>query len=129
QQLLYEGSIQPTNLFSPAACPADIVLLTHTAEYFDKLQYQKLSAREQRQIGFPQSPQLTWRELVITKGTIDCCYHAIENGVALNIAGGTHHAFADHGEGFCLLNDFAVAINYFLHKKIIERPIIIDLDV
>jgi acetoin utilization deacetylase AcuC-like enzyme len=117
-QLLYEGTIKEENLFAPAACPDEIVLLTHTKEYLDKLQQQTLSAKEQRHIGFPQSPQLTQRELIITQGTIDCCHFAFESGVALNVAGGTHHAFADRGEGFCLLNDFAVAANYLLHKQL-----------
>ncbi|HEY4150973.1 MAG TPA: histone deacetylase, partial [Chitinophagaceae bacterium] len=110
-QLLYEGTLQPGELFSPAPCSDEIVLLTHTNAYLHKLQHRGLSAREQRVIGFPQSPELTLRELIITQGTIDCCLHALKYGVSLNVAGGTHHAFADHGEGFCLLNDFAVASN------------------
>lgn len=114
-QLLYEGAINASNLFSPGICPNDIVLLTHNKEYLDKLHNQTLSAKEQRHIGFPQSPQLTKRELIITQGTIDCCHYACEYGVALNVAGGTHHAFRERGEGFCLLNDFAVAANYLLH--------------
>jgi len=129
EQLLYEDVISPANLFSPGLCPEEIVLLTHTREYLDKLLHQGLSPKEQRHIGFPQSPALTSRELVITQGTIDCCRHAFDNGVALNVAGGTHHAFADRGEGFCLLNDFAVAANYLLHHGIAERLLIIDLDV
>jgi len=129
EQLLYEGVITPGNLFTPEPCPEDIVLLTHTKEYFDKLLHQQLSAKEQRHIGFTQSPMLTRRELVITQGTIDCCHHAMTNGAALNVAGGTHHAFADHGEGFCLLNDFAVAANYLLHQNLAQRLLIIDLDV
>src|SRR5882724_45450 len=112
QQLMYEGTIDISNLFSPKPCPDEIILLTHTKEYLDKLKNQTLSAREQRQIGFPQSPQLTLRELIITQGTIDCCNYAFHNGIALNVAGGTHHAVADRGEGFCLLNDLAVAANY-----------------
>lgn len=128
-QLLHEGTIEPSALFAPSACSDEIITLTHTQEYLQKLKNQELSAKEQRHIGFPQSPQLTERELVITQGTIDCCAHAIENGVALNVAGGTHHAFADHGEGFCLLNDFAVASNYLLQQKAAERILIIDLDV
>lgn len=128
-QLLYEGIINPENLFEPAACSEEIILLTHTPDYWQRLLYQTLSAREQRQIGFPQSPQLTTRERIITQGTIDCCAYARENGVSLNIAGGTHHAFADHGEGFCLLNDFAVAANYLLQHRLASRILIIDLDV
>jgi acetoin utilization deacetylase AcuC-like enzyme len=128
-QLLYEGSITEDNLFTPALCEDEIVLLTHEPAYLQKLKTQTLSASEQRRIGFPQSPELTLRELVITQGTIDCCHYAREYGVALNVAGGTHHAFADHGEGFCLLNDMAVAANYLLHRQQSEKILIIDLDV
>lgn len=129
EQLLYEGVLSPDNLFSPAPCPDEIVLLTHTAGYLGKLKDQTLSAREQRHIGFEQSPQLTLRELIIAQGTIDCCGHAFKNGVSLNVAGGTHHAFAGHGEGFCLLNDFAVAANWLLHAGRARQVMIIDLDV
>ena len=128
-QLLYEGTINSSHLFAPLPCPDHIILQTHTAEYFTKLKTQTLSAKEQRRIGFPQSPQLTQRELIIAQGTIDCCHFAMENGVALNVAGGTHHAFADRGEGFCLLNDFAVASNYLLQQKLAKKILIIDLDV
>ena len=128
-QLEYEGSITAANLFSPKPCPDEVVLWTHTAAYIAKLHHQTLSAREQRHIGFPQSPQLTQREFIIAQGTIDCCYYAMENGVALNVAGGTHHAFADRGEGFCMLNDFGVAANYLLQKNLGKQILIIDLDV
>jgi acetoin utilization deacetylase AcuC-like enzyme len=128
-QLTYEGTITNENIFSPSPCPDEIVCWTHSKEYLLKLKNQKLSAQEQRRIGFPQSPQLTKRELIITQGTIDCCYFAMENGVSLNVAGGTHHAFADRGEGFCLLNDFSVAANYLLRKNLAEKILIIDLDV
>lgn len=128
-QLLYEGTVTPANFFEPTACTANTVLLTHTQEYLNKLLQQTLSAKEQRLIGFPQSPQLTQRELIITQGTIDCCLYAQQYGVALNVAGGTHHAFADRGEGFCLLNDFAVAANYLLQSGKAKKIAIIDLDV
>lgn len=129
EQLLHEGSITQQNLFAPAVCDDDIVLLTHDKLYLDKLKQQTLSAKEQRHIGFPQSPALTKRELIITQGTIDCCTHAFENGIAMNVAGGTHHAFADRGEGFCLLNDFATAANYLLQQKLARQILIVDLDV
>jgi len=128
-QLLYEGTITSYNLFSPKPCNDTTVLLTHSKAYLQKLKHQALSAKEQRHIGFPQSPALTQRELVITQGTIDCCHHAFKNGVAMNVAGGTHHAFKDRGEGFCLLNDFAVAANYLLHHQLAKQILIIDLDV
>lgn len=128
-QLLYEGTIDESNLFQPVACSDEIVLRTHTPAYIAKLKEQTLSPSEQRRIGFPQSPELTEREWIITQGTIDCCHHALEDGVALNVAGGTHHAFRDRGEGFCLLNDFAVAANYLLDTGKAKRVLVIDLDV
>ena len=128
-QLLYEGVIQSSNLVRPRVCPDEIILLTHTVEYVRKLKRQELTAKEQRQLGFPQSPALTFREWVIVQGTIDCCHAALGNSIAFNVAGGTHHAFAGRGEGFCLLNDFAVAANYLLYKKLASRILIIDLDV
>jgi len=128
-QLLHEGTITPDNLFAPRPCRDEIILLTHDQAYLDRLNHQTLSEREQRVIGFPQSPQLTHREKIITQGTIECCTHAHNHGVALNVAGGTHHAFADHGEGFCLLNDFAVAANWLLKEKRVGRIFIVDLDV
>jgi acetoin utilization deacetylase AcuC-like enzyme len=128
-QLLHEGSISNENVFSPAVCPDEIILWTHDKEYLDKLHHQTLSAKEQRHIGFPQSPALTQRELTIAQGSIDCCHYAFQNGVAMNVAGGTHHAFAGRGEGFCMLNDMAIAANYLLQKKLAQQILIIDLDV
>ncbi|MEY2918672.1 MAG: hypothetical protein RIS73_2386 [Bacteroidota bacterium] len=128
-QLLHEGSITAANIFTPAICADEIILWTHEKEWLDKLQQQTLSAQEQRRIGFPQSPELTQRELMITQGTIDCCHYALQYGVAINVAGGTHHAFANRGEGFCMLNDMAVAANYLLHNQLAKKILIIDLDV
>jgi acetoin utilization deacetylase AcuC-like enzyme len=129
-QLLREGVITPGQLFAPAPATAGTILLTHTAEYWQKLTGQTLSPGEQRKIGFPQSPALTLREIVIAQGTIDIALHALEQqGIGFNVAGGTHHAFADHGEGFCLLNDFAIAANYLLQQQRIKKALIIDLDV
>ena len=129
EQLLHEGSITTENIFAPQPCTDEVTLWTHDQVYFNKLKEQTLSAREQRHIGFPQSPQLTLRELIIAQGTVDCCSFAMQSGVALNVAGGTHHAFADRGEGFCMLNDMAIAANYLLHKKMAQQILIIDLDV
>lgn len=113
-QLIHEGTCTEANFFNPSICLEEVILLTHEKAYLDKLLNQQLSAAEQRKIGFPQSPELIQRELIITQGTIDASLYAIENGAALNIAGGTHHAFAERGEGFCLLNDMAIASNYLL---------------
>ena len=129
QQLLREGTITSGQLFAPDTCSAETVLLTHSAGYLNKLLDQNLTATDTRKIGFPQSPELTSRELFITQGSIDCCYHALRHGIALNVAGGTHHAFRDRGEGFCLLNDFAVAANFQLQQRLAHKILIIDLDV
>ena len=128
-QLLHEGTITEENIFAPQPCSRETVLLTHEEAYLNKLIQQHLSAREQRVIGFPQSPALTQRELIIAQGTIDGCIYAMKNGVAMNIAGGTHHAFKNRGEGFCMLNDQAIASNYLLNNNLAKKILIIDLDV
>jgi len=128
-QLLHRGIIKTEQLFAPKVCADDIILLTHDEDYLQQLHQQTLSAAAQRRIGFPQSPALTYRELVITQGTIDCALFALKEAVAMNVAGGTHHAFRERGEGFCLLNDQAVAANYLLHKGLVNKVMIIDLDV
>ncbi len=128
-QLLYEGTIGEENIFAPHTCDRETILLTHDETYLHKLMNQQLSAREQRVIGFPQSPALTQRELMTAQGTIDGCMYATKHGVAMNIAGGTHHAFADRGEGFCMLNDQAIAANHLLKNNLAQKILIIDLDV
>ncbi|MEX1203032.1 MAG: histone deacetylase [Ferruginibacter sp.] len=128
-QLLHEGSICRDELLAPTPCADEHLLAAHTSTYVEKIKQQTLSAKEQRVIGFPQSPQLSLREWMITQGTINCAIHALQHGVALNIAGGTHHAFANRGEGFCMLNDFAVAAYYLLNAQLAKKILIIDLDV
>ncbi len=128
-QLLHEGTCTEADFFKPSYCAEEVVLLTHDTPYLHKLLNQQLSAAEQRKIGFPQSPELIERELIITQGTIDAALYALENEAALNIAGGTHHAFAGRGEGFCLLNDMAIAANYLLKHQKCSKILIIDLDV
>ncbi len=129
EQLLHEGSITAKHLFVPESCSATDVLLTHDLAYYERLIHLQLSPSEQRVIGFPQSEELIRREQIITQGTIDCSLYALQHGCAMNVAGGTHHAFADRGEGFCLLNDMAVAANYLLHHNLVKRILIVDLDV
>lgn len=128
-QLMHEGTCTEANFFNPSSCLEEVVLYTHDKAYLDKLLHQKLSSSEQRKIGFPQSPELIQRELIITQGTIDAALYALDNGVALNVAGGTHHAFVERGEGFCLLNDMAIAANYLLRNQLSRKILIIDLDV
>ena len=128
-QLLHEGTYTADHFFIPKACDASVVLKTHEADYYQKLISLQLSASEQRAIGFPQSKALIEREFMITQGTIDCSIAALANGIALNVAGGTHHAFADRGEGFCILNDMCVAANYLLDHNYCKKIMIVDLDV
>jgi acetoin utilization deacetylase AcuC-like enzyme len=129
EQLLYEGTISADNLFQPAPLPETDVLLTHDQVYWDKLKNLSLSASEIRKTGFPLSRELVERELVIMNGTVQAALFALEFGIGMNIAGGTHHAFTDRGEGFCLLNDIALAAHYLLEKKGIGKILIVDLDV
>ncbi|MEP7236551.1 MAG: histone deacetylase [Ferruginibacter sp.] len=128
-QLLHEGVITEANLFSPELLTEDIILRTHNSGYWQRIKAGELTAKEMRAIGFPQSPVLVEREMRISKGTIDCALHAMQHGVSLNVAGGTHHAFADHGEGFCILNDFAITGNYLLDNNLSKKILITDLDV
>ena len=129
EQLKYEGTFDNENFFEPSILALEDILLTHTAEYWDKLENLMLSKREIRDIGFPVNKKLIYRGRIISQGTIECALFALENGVALNIAGGTHHAYADRGEGFCVLNDFAIASNYLLKNKLCKQILIVDLDV
>jgi acetoin utilization deacetylase AcuC-like enzyme len=129
EQLLHEGTITSQNLFSPEPVSEDIILLSHDKTYWEQLRDLTLSAKDQRRIGFPLNAQLLERELRITRGTIDAAHFAISNGIAFNVAGGTHHAGSNWGEGFCLLNDQAIAANYLLDKNLANHILIIDLDV
>lgn len=129
EQLLHEGVITPKNLFSPAKCHEGIILLTHDKEYWSHLRDLTLPAKDIRRIGFPLSSRLVEREIRIAQGTIDGCEYAKEYGVAFNVAGGTHHAGSNWGEGFCMLNDQAIAANYLLSNNLVSSILIIDLDV
>jgi acetoin utilization deacetylase AcuC-like enzyme len=128
-QLLHEGLITHENLFSPDPLEEDIILWTHDRDYWLQLRDLTLPPKEQRRTGFPLSAQLVEREIRIAKGTIDGCHFAFEHGVAFNVAGGTHHAGTNWGEGFCLLNDQAIAANYLLNKELADSILIVDLDV
>ena len=129
KQLLYEGIITNENLFEPTLCDEENILLTHETEYWQRMKTLELTEREMRKVGFPLSAQLVEREITIMQGTIDCALFALQYGCAMNVAGGTHHAFTNKGEGFCLLNDMAIAANYLLKNKLAERILIVDLDV
>jgi len=129
EQLLYEGTIKEANIFSPGQLSEYDIFTIHDKSYWEKLKEGKLSKDEIRRTGFPYSKQLVVRERVILQGTIDCANYAKEYGVAMNVAGGTHHAFKDRGEGFCLLNDIAVSAQYLLDSNFSEQILVVDLDV
>lgn len=129
QQLLHEGTVTSGNFFEPEPLSLRWILRTHDASYWERLSSQQLTASEERRSGFPQSALLVEREITIAQGTLQCCHHALTQGISCNMAGGTHHAFADRGEGFCLLNDQAVAANYLLDTGLAKSILIVDLDV
>ena len=129
EQLIYEGTISESNLFNPSYLSEEDLLEVHTADYWNKLQSLTLSRKEIRDIGFPVTEQLVHRGRFIARGTIECALLARKYGVAMNIAGGTHHAYAHRGEGFCVFNDFAIASRYLLKNHLAKKILIVDLDV
>ena len=129
QQLIHEGTCTKDNFFEPEIPNNKYFFSVHTPEYFFDLLNITLSKKEERKIGFPLSEQLIAREMVITDGSMKASEFALEYGIAMNIAGGTHHAFTNSGEGFCLLNDQAVSARYLQNKGLIKKVLIVDLDV
>ena len=129
QQLLYEGTCTEDNFFEPSLPEDRHILAAHDEEYYRNLVGLQLSKREARKIGFPLSEALVKRERIIADGTIKGCRFALENGIAMNIAGGTHHAYSDRGEAFCMLNDQAIGARYLLNQKLAKKILIVDLDV
>ncbi|QNL21300.1 histone deacetylase [Hyphobacterium sp. CCMP332] len=129
EQLKYEGTVSDSNFFIPKLLSEKDILAVHYDSYWEKLKKLKLSKSEQRKTGFPLSAELVRRELIITQGTLDCAKYALKFGCAFNVAGGTHHAYRDRGEGFCLLNDVAVASQYLLNSKVLGKILVVDLDV
>lgn len=128
-QLLHEGTIEAQHLFTPEPTAEENIVTTHDAAYWHQLKELTLPYKEQRRIGFPLDAQLVEREIRIAQGTIDGAIYAQKNGIAFNVAGGTHHAGSNWGEGFCLLNDQAIAANYLLNHHLAKRILIVDLDV
>jgi acetoin utilization deacetylase AcuC-like enzyme len=129
QQLLLEGIVDESDFLAPEISDLQYVLAVHDQAYVDDLLDLTLEPKAARKIGFPLSAELVERELRIANGTILGCEKAFQTGVAFNIAGGTHHAFSNRGEAFCMLNDQAIAAKYLLNKKLASKILIIDLDV
>ena len=128
-QLLYEGLVSRDQFFSPKKIKEKWVEKAHDRNYIHNLKSLSLTKSEIRKTGFPLTKELVEREYMITEGSRLCVDYALEFGAAANIAGGTHHAFRNKGEGFCLFNDVAVASYYALEKFNMDQILVVDLDV
>jgi acetoin utilization deacetylase AcuC-like enzyme len=129
EQLIIENTCNENNFFNPGNIEDNVILLTHESNYYNSLINQKLEKKEIRAIGFPMSEKLIEREKKIVQGTIECALNSITYGISMNIAGGTHHAFTNRAEAFCILNDQAIAANYLIENGFSRRILILDLDV
>ncbi len=129
QQLLLEGTCTEENFFEPQLPNDKYICAVHDPDYYYDFLNLKLTQKEIRRTGFPLSRALVARERLIAGGTIMACEFALQHGIAMNIAGGTHHAYTNRGEGFCMLNDQAIGARYLQQEKLAEKILIIDLDV
>ena len=130
QQLLHEGTCIQENFFLPERMVNTTpILAVHEPEYFYDLLNITLDQRAARKIGFPLSEVLVEREITIADGTIKASEFALLNGISMNIAGGTHHAYTNRGEAFCMLNDQAIGARYLQNKNLAKKILIVDLDV
>jgi acetoin utilization deacetylase AcuC-like enzyme len=129
KQLLHEGTANEADFFEPGILSDEQILAVHTEDYWRNLRGLNISQREQRVSGFVHSKELIERENCIMEGTVRAAEIALTKKIGFNIAGGTHHAFANRGEGFCLLNDQVIASKYLLNAHGMNKILIIDLDV
>ena len=129
-QLLHEGTCIEDNFFEPVKMlNENPILAVHDANYFYDLLNITLDQRAARKIGFPLSELLIEREIIIADGTIKASEYALKYGIAMNIAGGTHHAYTNRGEAFCMLNDQAIGARFLLKNGLVKKVLIVDLDV
>lgn len=128
-RLVSEGTIGPEDAVLPEPVTDEQLLLVHTEDYVSRLANGELTAREIRRLGFPWSPQLVARARCAVAGTLEASRRALECGYSANLAGGTHHAFPDHGEAYCTLNDMAVTIRALRRERRVRRVAIVDCDV
>lgn len=128
-RLLSEGSLRQDEIHEPTPAEVADVLLVHTEDYVSRLCNGRLTPKEIRRLGLPWSESLVRRSFYAVGGTMAAALHSLEEGFASNLAGGTHHSFADRGEGFCVLNDVAIAIRTLRSRGLIKRAAIIDCDV
>jgi len=128
-KLLAERTLEPAEIVEPTPAALEDVLLVHTGDYVSRLCNGNLTAKEMRRLGLPWSESLVRRSFYATGGTIAAAQVALAEGYSSNLAGGTHHSFADRGEGFCVLNDVAIAIRALRARKLLKRAAIVDCDV
>jgi acetoin utilization deacetylase AcuC-like enzyme len=123
------GILAPGDMHDAEPIDEADILRVHAAEYWDKIRLGTLSEREQRRIGFPWSPQIVERTVRVSGGTLAACRAALHEGVAVNLAGGTHHAHHDFGSGYCILNDSVIAARALQAEGAIRRAVVLDCDV
>ncbi len=126
--LAAEGTLPRDRVMEPCEASPDDLLLVHSPDYLDRLFHGALSPAEQQRLGFPWSPALVRRARLATQGTILAARRALADGLAANLAGGSHHAFPDHGEGYCALNDVAVAVCALRREGRARRVALVDCD-
>jgi acetoin utilization deacetylase AcuC-like enzyme len=129
EKLLAEGTLHPEEIVEPEPAPLEDVLLVHTEDYVSRLRSGDLTTKEIRRLGLPWSESLVRRSFYAVGGTLAATQASLAHGYSSNLAGGTHHSFPDRGEGFCVLNDVAIAIRAMRARKLIRRAAIVDCDV
>jgi acetoin utilization deacetylase AcuC-like enzyme len=128
-RLLAEGTLQPSEIVEPSPASREDVLLVHTEDYVSRLCDGRLTSKELRRLGLPWSESLVHRSFYAVGGTLAATRASLAQGYSSNLAGGTHHSFAERGEGFCVLNDVAIAIRATRARKLITRAAVVDCDV
>ena len=129
QRVVEAGLVAPEDLRVPHAATDEEITRAHDPEYLRRVRCGELTAKEVRRIGFPWSQEMVERSRRSSGATIEACRSALEDGIAVNLAGGTHHAFRDRGEGYCVFNDSAIAARAMQAEGRAARIVIIDCDV
>jgi acetoin utilization deacetylase AcuC-like enzyme len=129
EAVIANGILPAENLRVPEPATDEQILRAHDAEYLEKVKQGTLTTKEIRRIGFPWSPGMVERSRRSSGGTIAACRMALEDGVSVNLAGGTHHAFRDHGAGYCVFNDSAIAARAMQAEGRVRRVVVLDCDV
>ena len=129
ERLFASGLVDDSDFIAPQPATESDVMLVHSPHYVNKLMEGSLTAREELQMEIPYSPEVVDAFLIHTGGSIRAAELALQDGVSVNIGGGFHHAYPDHGEGFCMMHDFAIAIRNLQKRKLIQRAMTVDCDV